>query len=180
MGRHSKVLAIVLAVAVAGFLGDQLFLSPWLDTMKKRDADIARVQAEIARHKAVLAREKAVRQEWERLSALLTRKREPSIEAHFMTHLGDLCKKAGVSYDRIQNDRVVQQGVFKEYPYQTKFKLSWSELVRLLVALHNSPELLKPARVTITSLYEREPRIDLDLKVSTLEYEPLAAKNGTK
>lgn len=180
MGGRSRLLALVLGVAVAGFAADQLFLSPWLGTMKKRDTDIARTEAEIAKHKAILAREKAVRQEWDKLNALLSRKREPNIESHFMSHLGDLCKKAGVSVESIQGDRVVQQGVFKEYPYQTKFKLSWSELVRLLVALHNSPELLKPARVTITSLYEREPRIDLDLKVSTIEYEPVAVKNGTK
>ena len=84
---------------------------------------------------------------------------------------GEVARTAEVTFD-IKGVREQQQGDFKEYVFETQIKLKWEQLGELLVALHNSREFLKPARVTVGSQYEKEERLDVDLKVSTIEYAP--------
>ena len=50
----------------------------------------------------------------------------------------------------------------------------------LLAELQNSKEFLKPLRINISSQYEREDRLDLDLKLSTIEYSPAPLKAGIR
>jgi hypothetical protein len=81
-----------------------------------------------------------------------------------------------VSFDVSENPQPVQQGDFKEYIFDTKFKLTWAQYVDLLVELHKSTEFLKPIRMTVASQYEKEDRLDVDLEVSTIEYSPAPVK----
>jgi hypothetical protein len=168
---------VVLLVG-AGFVLDRLFLAPWLGRWEKLSEEIRRTEEAIQKARATLAREKAVRRDWEEVRALLAAERKPDVQNHFFAHLGEIAKRVGRNVDIQGTGRVQQQGDFKEYVYETRFKLTWEELVRLLVELHNSNEFLKPLRLSVASQYEREDRLDLDLRVSTLEYAPVPPKAG--
>lgn len=176
MNRRTKVLFAAVLLAGLGFVLDKLLLSPWLEKWGRLSADIQKTEESIARARNTLAREKAVRDGWGKVRALVAKERMPDVQNHFTAHLGDLGEKAGVNFDIQTTPRFQQQGDFKEYVYDTKLKLTWEQLVRLLVELHNSKEFLKPIRLSVASQYEREDRLDLDLRVSTIEYAPVPSK----
>jgi hypothetical protein len=96
-----------------------------------------------------------------------------------MEHVGEMCDRAGGTYDiQAVQPQQVKDSDFREYPVEMKFKLTWGQLVDLLAELHNSKEFLKPLRININSQYEREDRLDLDLKLSTIEHSPVPLKAG--
>ena len=55
-------------------------------------------------------------------------------------------------------------------------ELNWSQLVDLLRELHESREFLKPVRLGINSRYDKEGKLDLSLRVSTIAWAPPVKK----
>jgi hypothetical protein len=178
--RRTRVL-VGLTLAVAGLFvldkaGSAFWWTPWVELSQK----ISRTEIEIGRAKGTLAREQAIRANWSKILELLDKPRAPDVPTHFVTHLGEICDKVGVTFDMQNTPQPRQQGDFKEYVYETRFKLSWGQFIDLLGNLHDSREFLKPLRVSVASQYEKEDRLDLDLKVSTIEYAPAPSKAGVK
>ena len=171
MNRRTKILSGIVLGAAALLLADKVLFSPYLEKWRKISSESDKVDQEMQKARTVLAREKTVREGWAKVKALLDQPRVPDVQTHFVAHLGQISNQVGVNFD-IQGSRDQQQGDFKEYVYETKFKLRWEQLCELLVALHNSREFLKPMRIAIGSQYEKEDRLDLDLKVSTIEHAP--------
>ena len=78
-----------------------------------------------------------------------------------------------------QLGRRVEHDDFVEYSLELSLQTDISGLRNLLVELYNSEEYLKVARLTVGSQpfdRARKDRLDINLKVSTIEYKP--AKNG--
>jgi hypothetical protein len=166
-------------VAVGAFLLDKAADAFWFQPWAKLKEDIEKTNIELSKAKATLAREKPVRDAWKRVEERLS-KRPADVSNAFVTHLGSICSRVGVNLDLSSAPQAVQQGDFREYVFETRFKLKWGEFVDLLAELHNSREFLKPLRISIGSQYEREERLDLDLKVSTIEFAPVQPKSGVK
>lgn len=175
MERRSKILAgIVLGVA-ALLLADKVFLGPYLEKWRDLSARSEKLDQEIQKYRTILAREAAVRDGWAKVKALLEKPRVPDVQTHFVAHLGEIANAVGVNFD-IKGVREQAQGDFKEYVFETQFKLKWEQLGELLVALHNSREFLRSARIAVGSQYEKEDRLDVDLKISTVEGVPVKAR----
>lgn len=177
--RRTKVLIAVATVAVGAFLLDRGAAAVWFEPWAAAKQELGKVNVEIAKARSTLAREKPVRDAWKRVEERLS-KRPADIPNHFVSHLGAICGRVGVSLDVSNTPQHQQKGDFREYVFETRFKLTWGQFVDLLAELHNSREFLKPLRISIGSQYEREERLDLDLKVSTIEYAPVPPKAGTK
>ena len=178
--RRTKLLAIVAASALGLFLLDKAVSALVLDPWSKINQDLTKTEGEIRKANSTLNSQDLVNREWMKVRARLDEPRTPDVHTHFLTHLGDLFEKAGVAFDVSENPQPQQQGDFKEYIFDTKFKLTWPQFVDLLVELHNSQEFLKVLRMNIGSQYEKEDRLDLELKVSTIDYSPAPAKAGPK
>lgn len=180
MDKRTKLLALIAGAAVGLFLLDKavsaLVVEPWT----KINQDLVKTQGEISKANATLNSEEAVRRDWTKVRNRLDEPRVPDIHTSFMTHLGDIFEKAGVAFDVSENPQPQQQGDFKEYIFDTKFKLTWAQYVDLLVELNNSKEFVKILRMNIASQYEKEDRLDLELRVSTIEYSPAPVKAGPK
>jgi hypothetical protein len=178
--QRTKILAIVALSALGLFLLDKavsaLVVEPW----SKINQDLVKTEVEIRKANQTLASQDGVAKDWAKVRDRLDLPRTPDVHTHFLTHLGDLFEKAGVAFDVSENPQPQQQGDFKEYIFDTKFKLTWAQFVDLLVELHNSKEFVKPLRIQIGSQYEKEDRLDLDLKLSTIEYFPVPVKAGPK
>jgi hypothetical protein len=178
--RRTKILALVTAIAAGAFVADKAFTFLWWEPWSKVNVEIQKTDLEVSKANATLAREALVRRDWNRVKARLDEPRTPDVHTHFLTHLGDVFEKTGVAFDVSENPQPSQQGDFKEYIFDTKFKLTWAQFVELLVELHNSKEFLKPLRMNIGSQYEKEDRLDLELRLSTIEYSPAPVKAGMK
>jgi hypothetical protein len=170
--KRTRIL-VIATISVGGlFLLDRgvsaLIVDPWSQTTK----DIAKANAEIQKANTDLSHKDQVIRDWNKIKDRLDLPRPPDVHTNFLSHLGDLFQKSSVAFDVSENPQHQQQGDFKEYIFDTKFKLTWPQLVDVLVELHNSKEFLKPLRINIVSQYEKEDRLDVDLKVSTIEYSP--------
>ena len=178
--RRTKILALVTLSVAGVFVLDKGVSALVLDPWSRITLDITKTEAEIRKANTDLKNEDRVRQHWNKIKDLLDEPRPPDVHTNFLSHLDDLFKKAGVAYDVSENPQVQQQGDFKEYVFETKFKLTWPQFVDLLMELHNSKEFLKPLRITIASQYEKEDRLDVDLKVSTIEHSPAPVRAGLR
>ena len=177
--RRTRILILVTSVMAGAFILDAMAVSLWWTPWKKAGEENAAADLELRRANTILAREETQRRDWARIKTLLDKPRSPDVNTHFVTYLGEVCDKVGVNFD-IQEGQPQQAGDFREYVYQTKFKLTWGQFVDLLAEIHASRELLKPLRIALASQYEKEDRLDLDLKVSTIEYSPVPQKAGSK
>ncbi|HLY09050.1 MAG TPA: hypothetical protein VKW04_07105 [Planctomycetota bacterium] len=178
--KRTKVLAIVALAIVGLFLADKIVSALVIDPWTKISQDLAKTENEIRRANATLNSEDAVHRDWIKVRNRLDEPHVPDVHTSFLTHLGDLFEKVGVAFDVSENPQPQQQGDFKEYIFETKFKLTWAQFVDLLVELNNSKEFMKVLRISVLSQYEKEDRLDLDLKVSTIEYSPAPVKAGQK
>ncbi|HLY75388.1 MAG TPA: hypothetical protein VKU80_14805 [Planctomycetota bacterium] len=178
--QRTKVLAILALTALGLFLLDKVVSALVIDPWTKVKEDLAKTESEIRKANATLNSEDAVQHGWIRVRNRLDEPRMPDVHTSFLTHLGDLFEKVGVAFDVSENPQPQQQGDFKEYIFDTKFKLTWAQFVDLLVELNNSNEFMKILRLNIVSQYEKEDRLDLELKVSTIEYSPAPVRAGQK
>src|SRR5262249_23722398 len=151
-----------------------------VDPLKKINEDLAATEAQIRKANNTLNSQETVTRNWNKIRDRLNQPRLPDVHTNFMAHLNEIFDKAGVVSDISGTPQPVQQGDFKEYIFDLKFKLTWAQLVEVLVELHNSKEFLKPLRMIITSLYEKEDRLDVEMRLSTIEYSPAPAKAGAK
>jgi len=177
--QRTKVLALVAAGALSLFLLDKVVSALVIDPWTKINQDLAKTDSEIRRANTALNSEDTVQREWTRVRNRLDEPRMPDVHTSFLTHLGDLFEKVGVAFDVSENPQPQQQGDFKEYIFDTKFKLTWGQFVDLL-ELNNSKEFMKVLRMNVASQYEKEDRLDLELKLSTIEYSPAPVKAGQK
>jgi hypothetical protein len=180
MDKRTKLLAIATAVLASLWVLDQTVTALVLDPLKKLNEDLVKADAEIRKANTTLNSQETVNKNWNKIRDRLDLPRVPDAHTHFLTHLGEVFEKVGVAFDVSENPQPVQLGDFKEYIFDTKFKLTWAQFVDLLVELHNSREFLKPIRMTVASQYEKEDRLDVDLKISTIEYSPAPVKAGAK
>jgi hypothetical protein len=180
MDKRTRILAIATAVVACLFVLDKAVTALVLDPLEKINQDLVKTDAEIKKANTTLNSQATVDKNWNRVRDRLDLPRVPDAHTHFLTHLGEVFEKVGVPFDVSENPQPVQQGDFKEYIFDTKFKLTWVQYVDLLVELHKSTEFLKPLRMTVASQYEKEDRLDVDLKISTIEYSPAPVKAGAK
>jgi len=176
MDKRTRLLAIVSLVAVLAFVLDKAVVALVLDPLQKISDDLASTEAQIKKANSALNNRDAVTRNWTKIRDRLDQQRLPDVHTNFMAHLNEIFDKAGVVSDISGTPQPVQQGDFKEYAFDMKFKLTWPQLVDVLVELHNSKEFLKPLRLNIGSQYEKEDRLDVELKLSTIEYSPAPVK----
>lgn len=177
MDKRRRILIVVTAVAAAAFLLDKAVSALVFEPLQKINQDMAKTEAEIKKANTVLNTEEAVKRAWTKIRDRLDEPRPPDIHTNFLAHLGDHFEKVGVAYDVNEIAQPAVQGDFKEYIFDTRFKLTWPQFIDLLVELHNSKEFLKVSKVVIQSQYEKEDHMVVDLRVSTIEYSP---KGGIK
>lgn len=178
MNPRTRLLAIA-TLAVAGlFIMDKLATALWFGPWEKVTQDLAKADLDITKAKNTLTKEAVLKSDWAAFLAKVDRPRTPDVNTHFVTHLGEICDRVGVTFEIAGSPLPQQTGDFKEYVYDTKFKLTWAHFVDLLAELHQSREFLKVIRVSVGSQYEREDRLDVELKLSTIEYSQAPAKAG--
>jgi hypothetical protein len=180
MDKRTRVLAILAAIAAGGFLLDKAVMALVVTPLQKINEDLAATEGQIRKANTALNSQETVTRNWNKIRDRLDQPRMPDVHTAFMTHLTEIFDKVGVVFDVSGTPQAVQQGDFKEYIFDTKFKLTWAHFVDLLVELHNSKEFLKPLKMTVSSQYEKEDRLDVDLRLSTIEYAPVPVKAGAK
>ena len=180
MDKRQRILVIATIAVAAAFILDKAVSALVLDPLSKINADLVKTESEIKKANNTLNSQDTVARNWNKVRDRLDLPRTPDVHTHFMTHLGDLFEKSGVVFDVSGTPQAQQQGDFKEYIFDTKFKLTWPQFIDLLVELHNSKEFVKPLRMNVGSQYDKEDRLDVELKLSTIEWSPAPTKAGPK
>jgi hypothetical protein len=178
--QRTKILAIVALTALGLFLLDKAVSAFVTEPWSRISQELTKTEGEIRKANNTLNSEESVRREWAKVRSRLDEPRDPDVHTSFLTHLQDLFEKSGVDVSVSENPQPQQQGDFKEYIFDTKFKLTWAQYVDLLVELNNSRDFLKILRMNVSSQYEKEDRLDLELRISTIEYSPAPVKAGQK
>ena len=176
MDKRTRILAIVTLVALGVFLLDKAVNALVFDPLTKINQDLVKTENDIRKANTTLNSQALVMKNWNKIRDRLDQTRLPDVHTYFLTHLGEVFEKGGVQFDVSENPQPQQRGDFKEYIFDTKFKLTWPQFVDLLAELHNSKEFVKILRMNVSSQYEKVDLLDLDLKVSTIDYSPATAK----
>lgn len=174
MSGRTKILFGVVLLAGAAFLVDKIVTNFWWEAWKKTRDEIVDVDRQLAPVHRTLKDEDKIRKEWRRVRDLLDKPRMPDVQNHFVEHLRQICEKIGATFDFLGGQQG-RQGDFKEYVIDFKLKLPWDKFVGLLEEFHNSREFLKPVRINIASKYDKEDQLDVDFRVSTIEFDPQRA-----
>jgi hypothetical protein len=180
MDKRTRILAILAAIVAGAFVLDKAVMALVVSPLQKINEDLSATEGQIRKANTALNSQETVTRNWNKIRDRLDQPRMPDVHTNFMTHLTEIFDKVGVVFDVSGTPQAVQQGDFKEYIFDTKFKLTWAQFVDLLVELHNSKEFLKPLKMSVTSVYEKEDRLDVDLRLSTIEYAPVPVKAGAK
>ncbi len=180
MDKRTRLLAIVAGAALGLFLLDKAISALVTEPWSRINQELVKTEGEIRKANSTLNTEESVRREWTKVRNRLDEPRDPDVHTSFLTHLQDLFEKAQVDVSVSENPQPQQQGDFKEYIFDTKFKLTWAQYVDLLVELNNSKDFLKILRMNVASQYEKVDQLDLELRVSTIEYSPAPVKPGQK
>lgn len=177
--RRTKLLAIAAGAVLLVFIGEKAYAGFWAEPWSEVNKQLQEVDRELARAKAVVGREPVAQEDWKKIRGLMAQ-RPQNVGNHLVGHLESMFDRVGVKADISSSTLPQQKGDFREYVFETRFKLPWGSFVDLLAELHNSREFLKLQRLNVASQYEREDRLDVDLKVSTIEYAPPPPKAGAK
>ncbi|HVE42400.1 MAG TPA: hypothetical protein VNM14_21125 [Planctomycetota bacterium] len=180
MDKRTRVLVILAGIVAGAFVLDKAVMALVVTPLQKINEDLAATEGQIRKANTALNTQETVTRNWNKIRDRLDQPHLPDVHTNFMTHLTEIFDKVGVVFDVSGTPQAVQQGDFKEYIFDTKFKLTWAQFVDLLVELHNSKEFLKPLKLTVSSQYEKEDRLDVDLRLSTIEYAPVPVKAGAK
>jgi len=180
MDKRTRILVILTAIAAGAFMLDKAVMALVVSPLQKINEDLAATESQIKKANATLNNQATVTRNWDKIRDRLDQPRLPDVHTNFMAHLNEIFDKAGVVSDISGTTQPVQQGDFKEYIFDMKFKLTWAQFVDVLVELHNSKEFLKPLKMNVTSQYEKEDRLDVELRLSTIEYSPAPVKAGAK
>ncbi len=180
MDKRTRVLVILTAIVAGAFVLDKAVMALVVTPLQKINEDLTATEGQIRKANTALNSQETVTRNWNKIRDRLDQPHLPDVHTNFMTHLTEIFDKVGVVFDVSGTPQAVQQGDFKEYIFDTKFKLTWAQFVDLLVELHNSKEFLKPLKLTVSSQYEKEDRLDVDLRLSTIEYAPVPVKAGAK
>src|SRR5689334_749796 len=180
MDKRTRVLAILAGIVAGAFVLDKAVMALVVTPLQKINEDLTATEGQIRKANTALNSQETVTRNWNKIRDRLDQPHLPDVHTNFMTHLTEIFDKVGVVFDVSGTPQAVQQGDFKEYIFDTKFKLTWAQFVDLLVELHNSKEFLKPLKMSVQSQYEKEDRLDVDLRLSTIEYAPVPVKAGAK
>jgi len=180
MNKRTRALVILALTVACAFVLDKAVGAVILDPLKKINEDLAATEAQIKKANTALKNRDAVTRNWTKIRDRLDQVKLPDVHTNFMAHLNEIFDKTGIASADVSGGQPVQQGDFKEYIFDTKFKLTWAQFVDLLVELHNSKEFLKPLKMNVQSQYEKEDALVVDLKLSTIEYAPVPVKAGAK
>ncbi len=177
MDRQKLLVWIVLS-AVGLWLFDQIYFGPWSDEMRKLGDETAkmRTQVEMARRTVAARREAAA--DWKAVEDRIGKGRESdAVVNEFVAGLQNLSGVVGLQNWSTKVGRGQKTGDFAEHAVETSFQAGWEAFVRLLWDLRGWKDFIRVQRFVITSKYEKENRLDVEMRVSTIE---LAARGSAK
>ena len=133
MDKRRRILLLVTIVAAGAFLLDKAVSALVLEPLQKINQEMTKTESDIKKANTVLNTEETAKRNWTKIRDRLDEPRPPDIHTNFIAHLGDHFEKIAVAYDVNEIAQAQQQGDFKEYIFDTKFKLTWQQFVELLV-----------------------------------------------
>lgn len=181
MSKRERTILIVVVSVIGLFLVDRFWFSPFLearaDILKQREAEEHRKDE----YEAMIRQRSQRQADWRKVEAALKKQKEVETDAlnHLVFNMVELTSKSGINL-AVNGQGEQKTGAFREVYVETKFETDWEHLVDLLFAIHKSPELLRTRRIAIRSQYEKQAKLDVDLRVSTIEALPVAAKGAKK
>ncbi len=170
-----------VAALVAVWAVDSFYLSPWLADMKKLGDDLNIMRSKVKVARVVVSQNTAVMAEWNAVRGKLARGNDADTLQDFLTGIQLMSGHIGLSNWSSKPGREQKIGEkgneFVEYAVETSFQASWKQFVDLLKELKGWKDFVKVQRLAITSKYEKDNRLDVEMRVSTIE---LASAKGAK
>lgn len=171
--NRQKLLIILVAIAVALFVGDRIVFEPLVAGWKSRDKEIAELRSKLDNGHHLLQREEQLRSRWESMST-------NSLSANQSAGEGELFK----AFDRWESDsRITRVGLKPQWKqgedetYSTlecraDYNGDMDKIKRFLYEVEKDPMGIKVDNVEITSRDDNGQQLTLALQVSGLQLNP--------
>jgi hypothetical protein len=172
MADRQKLLAWGVMALAGVWLTDQLYVSPWLAERRKLTTDIKATRDLVTAAEATLAHKAGVMARWKAIDERLGRARESDARNEFVAGMRVMAELVGLrdwQWKEGRETKTGARGEFTEYAIVTNFKAGWEPFVRLLWELRTWKDFVRVQHLAVTSKYERENRLDVELRLSTIE-----------
>ncbi len=182
MNPREQKIAIITGALAALFLVYWFWYLPWeqkrTELLKRRDD----LQKQLYDTDRIIGQRKATEAAWKPLDAAL--KKQSEQEDVSLALIGDmigLTQSVGMNLsvnnshaNDIANGPVVERGktrtpMYREHILETKFDGTYEQFLDLLGKISDADGLLRTRRVTIRSEYEKSPKLDVELRVTSIE-----------
>ena len=121
--RRTRVLAYAAGAVLLVFLGEKAYAGLWSGPWENVNKEIADADGDLTRATAVVSRESAVQEDWKKIRGLMA-KRPANVGNHLVGRLESMFDRVGVKADISSTTLPQQQGDFREYVFETRFKLA--------------------------------------------------------
>jgi hypothetical protein len=182
MNEREKKVAIVTGVLVALFIVYWFWYLPWEQKRTELLEARRKLESQLNDTNRIIGQRKAAEAAWKPLDAAL--KKQSEQEDVSLALIGDmigLTQSVGMNLSvnnshasDIANGPVVERGktrtpMYREHILETKFDGSYDQFLELLSKISDADGLLRTRRVTIRSEYEKSPKLDVELRVTSIE-----------
>lgn len=182
MNEREKKIAIITGVLAALFIVYWFWYLPWDAKRVALLGARGKLEQQLAETNKVIGQRRSAESAWKPLDAAL--KKQSEQEDVSLALIGDmigLTQAAGMNLSvnnshatDIANGPVIVRGntrtpMYREHILETKFDGSYDQFLDLLSKISEADGLLRTRRVTIRSEYEKSPKLDVELRVTSIE-----------
>lgn len=171
MQKPSRMMtiAIVGVAAIVGFLAlDGLVLSPLAEVFDRLDIEEQRLEAELAEARALIQNEKRIRKRWSAYAAAGLDGDTEIARIRVQEQLTQWSQSAGLNVERLSSERVAPGERFDEVGFIISGTGSMASVQKFLFSLRRAPFALRIKECDITSRNEKQDRLTVSLRLSTI------------
>ena len=176
--QREKMIAIVVAIAIALLAIDQLFLTPMLDRLGTanriiQDGRIAVNDADALRNNSVRAQ-----RNWTTIAGDTLKRDASTAEQQLLNRIQDWAQSSSLSLTSLKPERNEKEKDFDRVTIRTSGNGTMSQIGRFLYALNESKVPVRVSDLQITSQKDGADDLSVQLGISTIYLQPEPQKNG--
>jgi hypothetical protein len=170
--RREKLIAIVLAAALAWLLGETYLWTPYKDEDDKVKGDIAALSIPLKTDQRLVKNRKAVDDKWKELLAGGLKTDPAAAESQALHAMRDFAQNTRIDLQSLKPERIARTGDFQQIRIQATGNGTTSGLANMIWQIENARIPLRVTDLRLTARKEGTDDLSFSLNVATIAFTP--------